>query len=497
MNTEIQQLQDNKVKVTVTVPAADVDKAIAATYKDFATRANIPGFRKGKIPQPVIDNAFGGKQAVMASVTEKVINDTYAKAADDADVFAVAAPQFDEAADLVVAGKDYTYTVEVEVEPVGTLTSYEPVTLALPSVEVTPEMVDMEIEGLRTHYATYAPAAEDAAVAAGDRVTFNLKAVTDGGTTIDAISKDGFVYTIGSGLLPASFDAKVIGMVAGKSKTFTLKNNEPATYLQNVPATAQTIKYTAKVVSITSKALPELTDEWAATLGMETVEALRERITEMLKEDREQSLPGLKEDMLCAELRKRLVGEPTAAMIDSQESDIMQNFFANLQNSGMTFDAFLSDQGITRDTFKEDVRKQAVDACKEQMALDAWARNLGIEINDVEVSYEFIKADPEHATELEANWRENGQLHVIRQGIKRQRALADALKTCIETPLVPAEEKKPAKKAAAKKSTKKAAEAPAETAEAPAAEEAPAKKPAKKSTKKAAAAEAPAEPAQE
>ena len=111
VETKVEALEDNRTKVTVTVDAADIDARIKKTYKDFANKYNFPGFRKGKAPRPIIDNALGA-EAVRATVTDDVVNGTYPLAIDDCDLYPIAKPEFDET-DLVEAGKPYTFSFTV------------------------------------------------------------------------------------------------------------------------------------------------------------------------------------------------------------------------------------------------------------------------------------------------------------------------------------------------------------------------------------------------
>ena len=167
-------------------------------------------------------------------------------------------------------------------------------------------------------------------------------------------------------------------------------------------------------------------------------------------------------------------------MRESAEATLIQDFFQQLQSQGMTFDRYLMQQGITPDQFKEDVKKQAADVAKQDLALDAWARHFGMEATDEDVTAEFQKSGVEDPAALEKEWRANGQLHMVRQGIMRTKAVYDLMEKAVVSEADPAkkdgEAKKPAKKAAAKKSSKKDASEGADEA----AEKKPAKKVAKK-----------------
>ena len=114
MKTQIEALQDNQVKLTVTVEAADVDARINKTYKDFAKKYRFPGFRPGKAPRPIIDNALGS-QAVVAKVTEDLVNETYPLAVDAEDLYVVGRPEFTDEELLAEEGKNLTYDVVVSV----------------------------------------------------------------------------------------------------------------------------------------------------------------------------------------------------------------------------------------------------------------------------------------------------------------------------------------------------------------------------------------------
>ena len=114
-------------------------------------------------------------------------------------------------------------------------------------------------------------------------------------------------------------------------------------------------------------------------------------------------------------------------MRESAEATLIQDFFQQLQSQGMTFDRYLMQQGITPDQFKEDVKKQAADVAKQDLALDAWARHFGMEATDEDVTAEFQKSGVEDPAALEKEWRANGQLHMVRQGIMRTKAVYDLM----------------------------------------------------------------------
>ena len=161
-------------------------------------------------------------------------------------------------------------------------------------------------------------------------------------------------------------------------------------------------------------------------------------------------------------------------MVDEAEGELLQNFFTQLQRQGMTLDVYLQQQGITPDKFKEDIKLQAADSVKQNLALDAWARKNGIVVTDEEVEEEFKTSGAKEPEKMYAEWKAQGRLHIVREGILRGKALEAVLRDAevveVEKLSSAEEEEKPAKKTSKKKAAKKE-EAPAEeAAEAPAAE---------------------------
>lgn len=103
----------------------------------------------------------------------------------------------------------------------------------------------------------------------------------------------------------------------------------------------------------------------------------------------------------------------------------LQDLFRQLNQAGQSYDAFLQQAGITAEQLKEDIKKQAADTVRQDMALDAWARHFNIEATPEEVTQEFEKANLDDPAKVEAEWRETGRIPMIREGIKRSKALKD------------------------------------------------------------------------
>lgn len=459
VETKVEALEDNRTKVTVTVDAADIDARIKKTYKDFANKYNFPGFRKGKAPRPIIDNALGA-EAVRATVTDDVVNGTYPLAIDDCDLYPIAKPEFDET-DLVEAGKPYTFSFTVTVKPEIEISSYEPVEIELPAEGATDEEVETQIDQLREHYFELVDATAATKVKPENWVEIAIKAADDAGEDVPSITTESRLWGMDSTLLPQAFNDELMGMKKGQTKEFDIDvpaEADATVMTQALVGKTAKIHFEVEVKVVKKKVVPELTDEWTKEkLGFESVEDMRTRIAESIKAQKDDVLPRMKELSCLGELAKRVEGEVPAALCEQYETQLLQDFFQQLQRQGMTFDAYLADQGVTADQFKDDVKQQAADNVKQDLALDAWARHFDLKVTDEDLAEEFKNSGAKDPKKLEKEWRETGRLHLLREGIMRSNAAKDVMDKAVITEMKPlgSEEKKPAKKAAAKKTSSK------------------------------------------
>lgn len=471
METKVEVLEDSKIKVTVTVDAKDVDAAVKKTYKDFAQKYNFPGFRKGKAPRPVINNALGA-ETVLATVTEDVINAAYPQVVEAEKLYPVGSPEFGDAG-MVEPGSAFTFDFTLSVKPEAELSSYEPVAIELPVSGASEAEINEQIDALREHYNTYEDASAATKMKPENYADLAIKATDESGADIEAISSESRLYGPGTGMLSEAFDEQIMGMKKGQTKQFELDipADEAAVLLADQAGKKVSFEVTMNVVK--KKELPELTDEWARdTMGFEDAADLRERVAESIAAQKEDLLPRLKENACVSQLIERFEGEVSESMAEQAESDLLQDFFTQLQRQGMNFDTYLMQSGMTSDQFKADVKLQAADEAKQQLALDAWARAKGIEATDEDVTAEFVKAGVDDPAALEKEWRESGRLYLIREGVVRAKAMADVMETAVVTEVDYAEralaEKKDAKKASKKKAKKSDAAEEAPVAETPA-----------------------------
>ncbi|MBQ9042910.1 MAG: trigger factor [Eggerthellaceae bacterium] len=454
METKVELLEGDRAKISVTVDADVVTDRIKKQYKQAANQYNIPGFRKGKAPRPVIDSALG-KDYIRAVVTDNIVNENYPMAIDESGIFPVGQADFgEEELGLVEDGKPYTFVFEIGTKPKFELSSYDPVEIEMPADHATDEQVDAEIDALLEHYQDIVDAPANTKVKADKYVDLKIAATDDNGEDIAAISNESMQYKVGSGLLPSTFDDEIIGLKKGETKQFSIDTPTTPTALTTavMGKTAQ-INFDVEVLAVKKEKVPALTDEWVQEkIGLNTVEELRNEVSEEIESTLSSALPRMKESRVLEKLAERLEGEVPEGLVEDNETTLLQDFFNQLQRGGMTLDMYLQQQGITSGQFRDDVKQQATDMTKQDLALDAYAAHAKLEATDEDVRAEFEQAGASDPEALMAEWRKNGQMYLVRQGILRQKAAKELVDNAIVT------EEKPEEKKAGKHSKEEEAE---------------------------------------
>ncbi|MDO4182443.1 MAG: trigger factor [Coriobacteriia bacterium] len=434
METKVEVLEDNKVRIEVTIPAKDVNVAISAQYKEYARKYNFPGFRKGKAPRPVIDNALGA-EAVRAAVSDDLVENTFVLAIDEAGIYTVGNPDFPELG-LVEQGQDYTYSFTVGVKPTFELSSYEPVEISLPAEGATDKEIDEQIDSLTKFYVEYKDAPANTKIKQDDYVKLATSATDDEGNEVAAVTSEERLYGMGSNLLPQAFEDEILGLKKGEEKEFTidLPEDEPAALTAGVVGKTEKLNFKVTCLAVQKQVKPEITDEWVSqNLGFESAADLRSRVAEQIETQKANILPQLKERKCLEALQERLQGEPSAEYVEAEESNLLQEFFQQLQRSGLTFDAYLQQQDIDSKQFQQDVKDQAKDVATQDLALDSWAAHFELAATPEDVEEEFKKAGVSNVKKSVEEWRKSGRLPMLREGISRQKAMEQVIEQAVVT----------------------------------------------------------------
>lgn len=432
MEATVERIDGDKNKVTATVPASVVESNLKKVYRELANKYNFPGFRKGKAPRKVIDSALGAEFA-LAQATEDVVNDAYPIIIEEQGLFPVGDPKFDEF-DPVVPGADFTFTFTVGAKPEIELSSYDALEIEMPPQEVTEDEINEELDYMTRHYEVYTEAPDDVALDADNYASLNVVATTSDGEEVSLLTGEDQFFTPEGGLFSTEFENKIFGMKKGDVLEFSLdvKEDEDAILMGDV--LGKTVNFKVTCISVQQKTRPDMTDEWVReNLHFESLEDLRKEISDSIQAQKDEIMPHIKENACKMALVERVTDDIPDNLVESAESELLQDFFTQLQQQNITFDSYLASRGIDNEQFKQDVKLQAMDEAKEQVALDAWARKKEISINESDVLQEFEDAGVDDPKKTLETWRASGRLYLIREGIMRQRAMDDAMEGAVVT----------------------------------------------------------------
>lgn len=401
---------DSKLVARVAIPADEVKKVVAATYKEIAGRYNFPGFRKGRAPRPVIDSAVG-KEAVMADATNELLSKAEPFIINELGVVPVGELDFGEDLQPVVDKQDYEVEVTVTLIPTAELSSYDPVDIQMPPAEATDAEVASQLDLLMSYQARFEDGDENTQVASGDFVNVDIEDIENA----SELAGEGRMLPTGSGMLPQALEEALVGMKPAGEKEVEYEG-----------ADGSQIKMKVKVNDVKVKTVPELTDEYVSDVfGFDNIDALKEALKKEIQQDKDQNLPALKEDRAVAALEKRLELETVPEDYVKQiNGEITRSFLQDLQASGQTVDSFLKARRVTMDQLLADLQAQAVEHARQSIALDALARHLNVEATQEDVRAEFENVyDEKHLDKALKEFTESGQMPAVRETVKRTKAL--------------------------------------------------------------------------
>lgn len=205
MPSSLEKLSTNRVKLTIEMPFDELKPSLDKAYKDIANQVNVPGFRKGKVPAPVIDQRFG-RGVVLQEAINDALPAAYGKAIEENTVVPLGQPEIEVT--KLEDGEVVEFTAEVDVRPDFDLPDVSAISVEVPAVEVPDEDVDERVETLRQRFATNTEV--ERAAAKDDLVTIDLAGTRDGEALEDATAS-GVTYKVGSEGMLEGLDEAVTG----------------------------------------------------------------------------------------------------------------------------------------------------------------------------------------------------------------------------------------------------------------------------------------------
>lgn len=376
-----------KHEFKVSVPASDLDAKADAKLVDLKDKVKLNGFRPGKVPVSHLKKVYG--RSVMAETIDQTIRDTNTQIFTDRGFKLATEPKITmpteakEVEELLAGKTDLTYTVAIEVVPKIQLADFKSFSVEKPVVEVTDAEVDEAIKRIAEQNRPYAAKAEGAKAENGDRVTINFKGSIEG-VPFDGGTGEGIQVTIGAGQFIPGFEEQLIGIGAGETRT--LKVSFPKNYaseqLAGKPAEFET---TATLIEAPGET--EVNDEFAKTLGLESLDKLKEAARERLVAEFAGATRQRVKRALLDRLDESHKFEAPPSLVGEEFNLMWNSIKAEMESSGKSF----ADEDTTEEAAKEEYQKIADRRVRLGLVLSEIGEKNKITVTDDEVSRAVIE----------------------------------------------------------------------------------------------------------
>ncbi len=428
MKTQVSELADNRVRLDIEVPAGDVDHAFDHALSDLSQSVRVPGFRKGKAPKPLVMRQVG-RDTVIEEALRDHLTGWYSRAVAEVGIDPIERPTIDWT-DEPAEGAPFAFTAEVEVKAPPEVKSYKGLDGVKPPVEVPAEAVDGEIERLRLTVAELV--AVERGAQDGDFLVIDFEGSMDG-KPFEGGAGSQYAVELGAGRLVEELERGLVGMKVGEERDVAL--TMPADYAAEHLA-GKAVSFHVKMSDVKERVLPELDDEFTTSVSeFDTLAELRADITErvraVVEAEAERRFRSSVLDSLGAELQTPVPD----ALVQSRLQSMTRSLSQTLQERGIPLADYLRVTGMTSEELVADMRTQALDLVRKDLALEAvvaaenievtdpmvaeWVREQAAESDeDVEQAVERLMADPATLTALRQDLAAQKALDVVTENAK-------------------------------------------------------------------------------
>jgi trigger factor len=400
MQTQVEQLGDDRVRLTVDVPAHDVHHAVEHAASDLAASVRIPGFRRGKVPLPVLVKRVG-RDRIYQEAIDSHIGSWFWNAAARSRVQPVEQPSYDY--DLPANDKDdWQFTAEVAVQPKPEPADWTTLEVPRLEVEVPQEVVQAQLEGLQNTAAELAPV-DGRPAREGDVVVIDLES--------EGESRRDFVVELGADRVVEEVENGIRGLAQGESRdvVYELGNGDRRSA-------------TVTVKEIKEKVLPPLDDDLARTTSeFDTLDDLRGDIEGRVRDQLEDEAEGLFRAAAVDELVKASNVQAAGPLVEARVRELVTGLVRSLEARGVDAGMYLQATGQTPEDLEQRLRAEATQSVARELVLEAVADKLGLEVSDDEIREE-LRAAGETDEDIE-EFIARGGADRVRDDLRMRKAL--------------------------------------------------------------------------
>ncbi len=394
MSLQVENLEHNMVKVTMEAEASKLDAAITKAYNKKKNQFNIPGFRKGKVPQKLIEKEYG-VEIFYEDAANILIPEVYEAEMKDCDLDIVSRPEIDVV--QLEKGKPFIFTAELAVKPEVTLGEYKGMDVPKTRVTVKKEEIEEELKKTQEQNAREITI-EDRPVKDGDILTIDYSGSVDGEKFEGGTAQDQ-TLVIGSGAFIPGFEEQLIGKELNEETAIDV--TFPEEYHASDLAGKAAV-FEVKIKGIKEKELPELDDEFASEVSeFETLEEYKADIKEKIRERKKEEANTERENKIVDLVVENAQMDIPDAMIEEQVQQMTEEFAQRLSYQGLNFEQYLQFSGMDAQKFADDMKPQAIKRIETRLVLEAIVKAENIEASEEDYKEELDKMAAMYQMETE------------------------------------------------------------------------------------------------
>ncbi|KPV55517.1 trigger factor [Paenibacillus sp. A3] len=428
MKASWEKIEKNVAVLDIEVDADQVAAALDKAFKKVVNKVNVPGFRKGKVPRAIFESKFG-VESLYQDALDIIVPDAYIAAVQETGIQPVDRPEVD--VEQFGKGQVLKFKAKVTVKPEVELGEYKGIALEAPSVEVTAEEVNEELEKLQKRHAELVPV-EAGAAENGDMVSIDFEGFVDG-VPFEGGKAERYSLELGSGSFIPGFEEQVVGLEKDGEKdiTVTFPENYHAEELKGKEAV-----FKIKLHDIKRKNLPALDDEFAKDVSeFETLDEYKADLESKLKERKQNEADRKKENDLVEKASEAAQVEIPEVMINDEAEQMVKEFENRLRTQGMNIDMYYQFTGQSAEDLKGQMRSDAEKRVRNNLVLEAIAKAENLEATEEEINAELENLAQMYGRsvdEIRSIFASNGNLGSLLQDIvnrKTVKFLVDNSKT--------------------------------------------------------------------
>ena len=360
------------------IPQETIAKELDSAYKELKNKANVKGFRKGKIPRKVLESKFS--KDVHGDVLPKLIQQVFAKAIDDYDLKIISSPQMDPPELDPKAA--YCFDMTVEVKPEIEDIEYEGMELNKTLYEVSEDEIEAQIHMIRKTMATKQAVAEERAVKDEDFVLIDYQGFLDDEPFESTPQIENFVMAIGTNTMPEEFSKKMVGVIPEQDLEIEVAYSEEEA---DQELAGKTIKYKVKVKEIHEEVMPE-DEHLIKELGKyESIDQIKDDIRANLLKGYEQRVQHELSEQIFQNLLEKYEFEVPESLVEAELNGII----AEAEQAYMQNNTTLEDAGMSKESLRKDYKDVAEKQAKRHLLLAKLIEQENLEMTDEELDKSF------------------------------------------------------------------------------------------------------------